>query len=192
MINTTGGTRRSPKKYLRCKRYSIDSSMCTTHTICLAFLEHEVTRYMAQHIKDYYDMSRARDVLATAQTQTDGEAIKLSNEIDLTELRLAQNGEALRLLYQDRVDEVVDTVTFMKLKDVLGKEADQIRTELNLLCDRQKRVKSDPAEIDKLVNKWLGVDVLSAELVGDLIDRIEIGARQQYQFQQKIHIHWNF
>lgn len=184
---TYKGNRRS---YLRCKRYSLDKTRCTNHSIRLDLLEELVLKHLKLQITRYYDASRIKSLLT--QEQHTQRTAALKEERNHIHLELERRSKAMRDLYLDKSNGLIEQEQFVEMNRGYLEE----QTILN------KRKSTLEAELERLANfddckgamgTWdQNLEMLMRSLAVCCIDTVEIGQRNPSNGEQAIRINWLF
>lgn len=177
--------------YLRCKLYSAEKALCSSHTIRLDILEAQVQSLLRAFVDRYWDECCMEEIAAGGAAKQEDEL--LGKEIKLLYREVERRNKALGSLYLDRSQGILDTAQFLELNRAYLAEKTELQKRIALLSSRQLEAGGHcetPKQIAQRLKRWLIFDTLPRELAAEFIDSVEIGERDPGTGIQKIHIHW--
>lgn len=192
MVKVSNTYKEERRSYLRCKLYATDKRLCSNHSIRLDALEEQVLALLRQYM-EYYDRGAAEALLTDDRTEK--KKTSLQREVKNLTLEVERRSKALRDLYLDKSQGLLDEEQFKDLNQdyLAGRAAFQKR--LTTLSDELTEMEArgnNRHELREKLAHWLDFDRLSRELVAELIDWIEVGQRDPETGIQAIHINWLF
>ncbi|MBR4026803.1 MAG: recombinase family protein [Lachnospiraceae bacterium] len=193
MIKTGGGY-----GYLRCQLANKSRNQeCTTHGIRLATIENVVQVKIQELVnnvlyEDKYLLELEQEVQRDNGKDYMKQYQKKIKEIDVRKEEISKH---MKMLYQDRLQEVISYDMFCQLKDNfdtelhnLNEKRKSLLEELELREQEQKARKN----LSEVVQRYTDYSTLTYAIVNDFIDYIEIGEKQKETGEQEIVIHWRF
>lgn len=193
MVKVSSTYKEARRSYLRCKLYATDQRLCSNHAIRLDALEEQVLVLLRQYIEEYYDRG-ATEALLTSD-RADQKKTSLQREVKNLTLEVERRSKAMRDLYLDKSQGLVDEEQFKELnqgylveKAAFQKRLTALSNELTQMEDRD----NDQQELREKLAHWLDFDRLSRELVADFIASVKVGQRDAQTGTQPIHINWLF
>lgn len=182
--NTYKGERRS---YVRCKRHTQGASLCSSHALRLDALEEAVLTLIREYLLSVEEPERFLPVL---QKQAD-ECVAETRELARLTQERARREKALRELYLDKVQGVLDEVQFYSFQEAYQSEIESLQKRMEsvqaCLCTQPEEKGQD---LQALLKETLCPLELTRELCALLVDYIELGERDLETGRQQIHIHW--
>ena len=110
--------------------------------------------------------------------ETGGQEKKLEVEKNKIQRKLDTIGKLIKKLYEDYIEGILTTENYQTLVNEYQKEQVELKERLEKITDliNQKTTETDNIKkFKEVANKYLDFKVLTAELVNNLIDHIEIG-----------------
>lgn len=192
-----GGTMRSSKSrgrhYLQCRNRYVDRDACPGAFIPVKLLEEVVLREIKHLSSKYLD----REALSTAialQNPLEAKRTVLEDTISSRKKKLGEYASALRKLYMDRVNGVLDEESFSLLLNELNQNKSHLETLISADENRLKQLSAqDTVEFSsEQLERCLNPKLLTRDMVELLIDYITVGRRAPGAKAPPIEIHWNF
>ena len=188
-LNRRGGKR---YKYLRCSMVDKDPSICGGHYIRLDVLEEIVLQRLKTYLKQTNDQI-IQDSLANQEV--DRSKRKLEQELKSVELQIAKNHKVIESLYEDKVSGLISPEQFLEFstsfqheKEVIYNRKKHLQGQLNDL----KSTKNANDVLSEKISQYKNVKVLTARLVNEFIEYIEVGNKDKVSGTQPIMIHWRY
>ena len=178
-------------RYLRCPTRQVDKRKCEGSFISERVLEKTVLKELILLINRYISIDELEENIIFKQLNNEKENIK--KEIMQYQASINKYNKALKDLFLQKVNEIITQDEFVLLNKELKKDKDDIEI---LLRNKQKKLLILSNENDvlnskkQLLEKYIDIKVLSRPIVENLIDYIEIGAKDSITKQKNIEIHW--
>ena len=178
-------------RYLRCPTRQVDKSCCKGSFISENVLKRTILKELNTLIDQYLNVDKFEENIILKQFKDERETLK--KEISQYQANLDKYAKALKELFMQKVNGVINQDEFIILNDELKKDRQDIET---LLQGKQKRLSelANEQEVLKskkqLLQKYVNVTELSREMIDSLIDYIVIGARDPITRKKNIEIHW--
>ncbi len=183
-------------KILVCRNHFLRPEVCT-HNHQISY--HTLYDIVLENIKAFaktMDSGKLMDSLSkklSKQKKTD----KLENEKAKTASRLSQLAKITKKLYEDNACEVLDTDSYRAFLSEYQQEQKQLSQRLSEI-EAELNQKDEYAEnlrrLSEAVNGYTQVETLTADMVNQLIERIEVGNLETVndEKRQSVRIVWRF
>jgi site-specific DNA recombinase len=179
-------------KYLRCPVGDVSSKHCGGARIPLDLLETHVLQQINALCCEYYDESLVMGQV-TIKNSAELEMHACREELSMLEAKAEEHSKALLALYTDKVKGTVPEGIFEVLSNQLMKETGQTQQQKERLIERigllEQRLVNAQSKAD-IINSYRQFNALTRELVGELIERIEVGRRDAQTNSIKVKIFW--
>ena len=165
--------------FYNCGRYQMYQD-CTLHYIRMYVIEEIVLEQvrrvcrMAQSDEEEF----ARMVRKRMDSQEETEQRKREHALTETQLRLAEIDHIIDQLYEDKVAGTLSAERFSRMLSRYEEEQAQLAEKNEELRNAVNKARKESGAVDqflRLVRETTCPDVLTPELVGNLIDRVEVG-----------------
>ena len=165
--------------FYNCGRYQMYQD-CTLHYIRMYVVEEIVLEQvrrvcrMAQADEEEF----ARMVRKRMDSQEETEQRKREHALTETQLRLAEIDHIIDQLYEDKVAGTLSAERFSRMLSRYEEEQAQLAEKNEELRNAVNKARKESGAVDqflRLVRETTCPDVLTPELVGNLIDRVEVG-----------------
>ena len=171
----------------------MDRDACPGAFIPAKLLEEVVLREIKHLSSKYLD----REALSTAialQNPLEAKRTVLEDTISSRKKKLGEYASALRKLYMDRVNGVLDEESFSLLLNELNQNKSHLETLISSDENRLKQLSAqDTVEFSsEQLERCLNPKLLTRDMVELLIDYITVGRRAPGAKAPPIEIHWNF
>ncbi len=188
-LNRKGGRK---YKYLRCSMVDKDPRICGGHYIRLDELEKIVLKGLKVYLKKTSDQI-IRDSLGNQEV--DRNRRKLEQEIRTVDLQIRKNQKVAESLYEDKVSGIISSEQFLEFNASLQNGKKILNSRKNYLLDQINVLKSTKNAKDLLcekINQYKKVETLTARLVNEFVDYIEVGRKDKTSGAQSVVIHWKY
>ena len=165
--------------FYNCGRYQMYQD-CTLHYIRMYVIEEIVLEQvrrvcrMAQADEEEF----ARMVRKRMDSQEETEQRKREHALTETQLRLAEIDHIIDQLYEDKVAGTLSAERFSRMLSRYEEEQAQLAEKNEELRNAVNKARKESGAVDqflRVVRETTCPDVLTPELVGNLIDRVEVG-----------------
>ena len=165
--------------FYNCGRYQMYQD-CTLHYIRMYVVEEIVLEQvrrvcrMAQADEEEF----ARMVRKRMDSQEETEQRKREHALTETQLRLAEIDHIIDQLYEDKVAGTLSAERFSRMLSRYEEEQAQLAEKNEELRNAVNKARKESGAVDqflRVVRETTCPDVLTPELVGNLIDRVEVG-----------------
>ena len=165
--------------FYNCGRYQMYQD-CTLHYIRMYVIEEIVLEQvrrvcrMAQADEEEF----ARMVRKRMDSQEETEQRKREHALTETQLRLAEIDHIIDQLYEDKVAGTLSAERFSRMLSRYEEEQLQLAEKNEELRNAVNKARKESGAVDqflRVVRETTCPDVLTPELVGNLIDRVEVG-----------------
>ncbi len=178
-------------RYLRCPTRQVDKSSCIGSFISEKVLKRTVLKELNLLIEQYLNVEQLEENVILKQFRNNKELLK--KEISQYQANVNKYGKALKELFMQKVNESITQEEFVSLSAELRKDREHIETlltekknKLLELNNEQETLKSKK----ELLQKYVNVTELTREMIDNLIDYIEVGAKDPITKKKTIEIHW--
>ena len=179
--NATG--RKAQYTYYVCHRsrsYSEGSKDCTAHSIRKEIIEQivlaDIQRVLAMardHEGNFIEAAGR-----SARKKTEQSVKRAKTEYTKAEKRVQQLDEIINQIYEDKVSGELSTERFTKMLVKYEKEQTELTVRMDFLRPVLEKAEEDVQGINKflrLVKRFTEITELTAEVVSEFIERIEVG-----------------
>lgn len=198
MIKSGGVREDKNDSYLRCQLANKSRKKeCTNHNIRFSAIESNVLRRIQEIVNDVLTNDNYMSELEKMIQKNNfiNREQEKKNNIKEINLKKDEISRSMKILYSDRLNNVISYDMFCQLKDDFDKELNKLNSQIEKieeelhLYELQKKAKED---IYQVVKRHTDYTKLTHSIVNDFIDYIEIEERDKNTNKQGIIIHWNF
>lgn len=193
-----GGAMRSTmsrgRHYLQCARHAAAPDACIGSFIATDRLEDMVLTQFRQFCTEYLNTETLSRKIKP-QSDIQNHITRLRTQLARCEARCAQDADALRSLYLDKVKGLLSEQDFHTLscgfsdeRARIAKELDALRAQLHTLEQRREQENDASA----CIARYLPPSHLTRELVDFFLSSVDIGKRISGTRYVPIELHWNF
>lgn len=196
-----GYTMRSGKahadtRYLKCSSRYINQTFCRGGYINVENLKRIVFKELQEMIKQYLDEDAAEQYIQIKNESTEQKK-SVQKQLGQLQGKLDNANYSLRMLYQDRVNNIITPEDFSRLSASFKEELQKTEEALKLYQDQLAEI---DAQEKKRVSKreilleMMDIKELNHDIVNTLIDYIEVGRRKEHapKYDVPVVIHWKF
>ena len=179
-------------KYLRCPKGDVSRMQCAGCRINLEQLEKRVLQEINSLSRQFFDEQLVAERVTVRDT-SEAELQVCQDELNAVSAKANEHDKARLALYLDKVRGIVSEADFNTLNTLLLRESDSISMQkaglerrMQLLEEnrKNKRSKSD------IIGRYRHFEALNRAMVGDFIDRIEVGRRDPETKAIRVNIIW--
>lgn len=165
--------------FYNCGRYQMYQD-CTLHYIRMYVVEEIVLEQVRRicRIAQADEEEFARMVRKRMDSQEETEQRKREHALTETQLRLAEIDHIIDQLYEDKVAGTLSAERFSRMLSRYEEEQLQLAEKNEELRNAVNKARKESGAVDqflRVVRETTCPDVLTPELVGNLIDRVEVG-----------------
>lgn len=178
-------------RYLRCPTRQVDKSSCIGSFISENVLKRTILKELNLLIEQYLNVDQLEEKVILNQFRNDKEQLK--KEIAGYQANINKQSKAIKNLYMDKVNGIITEEQFIEFNtDFQSKKQDveavlaEKQKKLLELNNEQETLKSKR----ELLQKYVNVTELTREMIDNLIDYIEVGAKDHITKKKTIEIHW--
>ncbi len=178
-------------RYLRCPTRQVDKSSCQGSFISENVLKRTVLKELNLLIEQYLNVDQLEEKVILNQFRNDKEQLK--KEIAEYQANINKQSKAIKVSYMDKVNGIITEKQFIEFNTDFNKQKENIELiiaekskKLAELEDEQETLKSKR----ELLQKYVNVTELTREMIDNLIDYIEVGAKDPITKKKTIEIHW--
>ena len=177
--------------YLRCKLYA-DSGrekLCTRHSVRLDQLIDLISDRIRYYVQTCYQLD-PRDLQPRKDTRREA----LEQEQKNLTAQLEKRSQALKTLYLDRVAGILSGDQFVELNQTFLDEKSRLEGRLEQIGSElaEREHSKNQAELMERALELLKLETVPRELVAGLVERIEIGEKDQATGRQEVKVFWRF
>ena len=182
---------RSKRAYLRCKLYA-DSGrekLCTRHSVRLDQLIDLISDRIRYYVQTCYQLD-PRDLQPRKDTRREALEQEQKNLI----AQLEKRSQALKTLYLDRVAGILSGDQFVELNQTFLDEKSRLEGRLEQIGSELagREHSKNQAELMERAQELLKLETVPRELIAGLVERIEIGEKDQATGRQEVKVFWRF
>lgn len=184
--------------YLRCQLANKSrQKQCTNHMIKFSEIENIVKRRMNEMVECVLKNETYINEIENGLQEKKYKTIEKEKKKEMEEVNSKKEkiSKSMKMLYADRVSNVISYEMFCQLKDEFDVELCKIKKkekELKEELDQLKEEKKLQKSVDQIIQRHINYSNLTYEVVNDFIDYIEIAEKDKEQKKQEVIIHWNF
>ena len=178
-------------RYLRCPTRQVSKSSCDGSFISENVLKRTILKELNLLIEQYLNVDQLEEKVILNQFRNDKEQLK--KEIARYQANINKQSKAVKTLYIDKVNGIITEEQFIEFNTEFNKQKESLEAviakrnkKLAELENEQETLKSKR----ELLQKYVNVTELSREMVDNLIDYIEVGAKDPITKKKTIEIHW--
>lgn len=176
-ISVTPRRKKDNRCYTICNYYRtyINDKVCTTHSNNYDILEKIILETLKKCCLNYIDKKYIKDKVI--YSLDDNNEIIIKKEIDNLIKEIKQINSNLDTIYIDKLNKNINNEQFERIKNRLELDLDNKQKKynelINLLNDKSNDENKN-ISINRYVDKFLSMNLLTRELIVNLIERIEI------------------
>ena len=185
------------QEYYLCSTYRKDRALCTTHSIRRVVLEEIVLRnlreaiqYVSQHEDDF--IQQAADQSLREQNK---ELAQKKDDLSRSQKRIAELDVIIKRLYEDNISGKLSDERFIKLSHDYELEQMNLTNIVETLRQeirKQEQQKVNVKQFIAVVRKYTDMQQLTASVLREFIDHIEVSQTDKQTKTRKIKIVYNF
>lgn len=178
-------------RYLRCPTRQVDKSSCIGSFISENVLKRTILKEINLLTEQYLNLDQLEEKVILNQFRNDKEQLK--KEIAEYQANINKQSKAVKTLYMDKVNGIITEEQFIEFNTDFNKRKESL--ELNI-AEKSKKLAELENEQETLkskkeiLQKYVSVTELTREMVDNLIDYIEVGAKDPITKKKTIEIHW--
>ena len=185
------------QEYYLCSTYRKDRALCTTHSIRRIVLEEIVLRnlreaiqYVSQHEDDF--IQQAADQSLREQNK---ELAQKKDDLSRSQKRIAELDVIIKRLYEDNISGKLSDERFIKLSHDYELEQMNLTNIVETLRQeirKQEQQKVNVKQFIAVVRKYTDMQQLTASVLREFIDHIEVSQTDKQTKTREIKIVYNF
>ena len=185
------------QEYYLCSTYRKDRALCTTHSIRRVVLEEIVLRnlreaiqYVSQHEDDF--IQQAADQSLREQNK---ELVQKKDDLSRSQKRIAELDVIIKRLYEDNISGKLSDERFIKLSHDYELEQMNLTNIVETLRQeirKQEQQKVNVKQFIAVVRKYTDMQQLTASVLREFIDHIEVSQTDKQTKTREIKIVYNF
>ena len=177
--------------YLRCRLYADSGSkrLCTRHSVRLDQLVDLISERIRYYVQTYYRLDPA-DLLPQRDTRREA----LEQERKALTAQLEKRGQALKMLYLDRVAGLLGEEQFIELNQSFLQEKSRLERRLAVIGEELAEWEHPEQQYERIerAQELLKLERVPRELVVGLVEKIEICEKNPETGQQEVRVTWRF
>lgn len=194
------GHKRGKKTYaywLCGNRYGTARTLCNNNKLIKENDVYElIITEINQQLKNYYDKTLIEEKYYEYKVANslEDEIRILNKEKQSIEKNISKKKNTIALLYEDRVNGIIDVSEFSIIKDKNNMDINnyqerlkQIEKELNSLNQK----KTEKLDTEKILKKYKNIEILNRTILDEFISKIHVGYYNPETNTRKIEIEWN-
>jgi hypothetical protein len=194
----TYGERQSIGRY-SCNTYK-NNRNCTPHNISYKALYEFVLEEIQNQIKKakVFDGDTEAYIKSLLESISEDNLTQIKSEVTKAKNRLSDIGKITKKMFEQSALGAISDEQFSELTADYTKESAELRAKINSLNDKIAKngeLTNGAEAFSKIIGKYENVETLTAELVGDFIDKIVVfeatGARTKNR-EQRIDIYYRY
>ena len=182
------------RHYLKCETKHVAKDACQGSFISVEVLEKAVIDQLHAVINQYLDKDGVEKQVEI-KNDLNEKCEKIKAEITAYEKKIDEYAKGIKELYLDKVKGIISEGEFLQFSRDFNKEKERLevlvieaRKQLEAL---ERKIKS-PNNRRQIIEEYTNITSLNREMVGKLVDFINVGKRSPETKQIPIEIHWNF
>ena len=184
--------------YLVCrtKHDSGGLSCINKKSVRYDYLETVVMDEINKILKNYYDKCKVEQnyYARKVQNETENKIFALKEEMLKARKVVEKKEKALAMLYDDRVNGIIDDSEFSFLKNKNKAEKDDCENRLKIIeteIQKLEKEKEKKADKEKIIRKYKKITKLNRVIVDEFIKKIEVGCVDPTTKKRKFQFIWN-
>lgn len=184
--------------YLVCrnKHDSGGLSCINKRSVRYDYLETVVMDEINKILKNYYDKCKVEQnyYAKKVESQTENKILALREEMIKARRVVEKKEKALAMLYDDRVNGIIDDSEFSFLKNKNKAEKDDCENRLKIIeqeIQKLEQEKEKKADKEKIIKKYKKITKLNRVIVDEFIKKIEVGCVDPITKKRKFQFIWN-
>ena len=185
------------QEYYLCSTYRKDRALCTTHSIRRVVLEEIVLRNLReaiQYVSQYEDdfIQQAADQSLREQNK---ELAQKKDDLSRSQKRIAELDVIIKRLYEDNISGKLSDERFIKLSHDYELEQMNLTNIVETLRQeirKQEQQKVNVKQFIAVVRKYTDMQQLTASVLREFIDHIEVSQTDKQTKTREIKIVYNF
>ena len=177
--------------YLRCRLYADSGSkrLCTRHSVRLDQLVDLISERIRYYVQTYYRLDPAA-ILPQRDTRREA----LEQERKALTAQLEKRGQALKMLYLDRVAGLLGEEQFIELNQSFLEEKSRLERRLAVIGEELAEWEHPEQQYERIerAQELLKLERVPRELVVGLVEKIEICEKNPETGQQEVRVTWRF
>ncbi|WP_373163927.1 recombinase family protein [Agathobaculum sp. Marseille-P7918] len=185
------------QEYYLCSTYRKDRALCTTHSIRRVVLEEIVLRNLReaiQYVSQFEDdfIQQAADQSLKEQNK---ELVQKRDDLSRSQKRIAELDVIIKRLYEDNISGKLSDERFIKLSRDYELEQTNLTNIVETLrqeIKKQEQQKVNVRQFIAAVRKYTDMQQLTASVLREFIDHIEVSQMDKQTKTREIKIVYNF
>ena len=195
------GHKENDRRYFRCTQYvNVGTHACTSHYVAYDLLYDPVLGRLQYWLAEVHTNQAAMldRLLKSGNRQRELEMKHTEKELQKAERRLKEVNNLFAKMYEDRAADRLDEDNYAMLSAKYRNEQQQLKAQTAALTEKMSKAKETRQGAElwiALINKYANIDELTAPLLNELIEKIEV--HQSYKDEngntvRDIDIHYRF
>ncbi len=178
-------------RYLRCPTRQVDKSSCQGSFISENVLKRVVLKEINSLTEQYLNVDQLEENIILKQFRNEKEELK--KEIAKHQAIIDNQSKAIKVSYMDKVNGIITEKQFIEFNADFSKK---IEEQNKIMADKKSKLAELENEQEtlkskrELLQKYVNVTELTREMIDNLIDYIEVGAKDPITKKKTIEIHW--
>ena len=184
--------------YMQCKERKRTGALICNNNRAIRYddLENLVLKQINTQIEKYYDMSQIKKKYyeKKVNNEIDNNIRILETEKNQCNTQINKKQRALTMLYDDRINGVVDALEFTLIKNQYSIDIDEYNKRIDQISNKiyeLERLKTVKKSQEKIFKKYKKLDKLTRIVIDEFIDKIYIGNIDPETNKRKFRIIWN-
>ena len=163
--------------------------LCTRHSVRLDQLVDLISERIRYYVQTYYRLDPA-DLLPQRDTRREA----LEQERKALTAQLEKRGQALKMLYLDRVAGLLGEEQFIELNQSFLEEKSRLERRLAVIGEELAEWEHPEQQYERIerAQELLKLERVPRELVVGLVEKIEICEKNPETGQQEVRVTWRF
>ena len=178
-------------RYLRCPTRQVDKSSCQGSFISENVVKKVVLKEINSLTEQYLNIDQLEENIILKQFRNEKEELK--KEIAKHQVIIDNQSRAIKVSYMDKINGIISEEQFIEFNSDFSRNIEEQKKiiankklKLAELENEQETLKSKR----ELLQKYVNVTELTREMIDNLIDYIEVGAKDPITKKKTIEIHW--
>lgn len=178
-------------RYLRCPTRQVDKSSCQGSFISENLVKKVVLKEINSLTEQYLNIDQLEENIILKQFRNEKEELK--KEIAKHQVIIDNQSRAIKVSYMDKINGIISEEQFIEFNSDFSRNIEEQKKiiankklKLAELENEQETLKSKR----ELLQKYVNVTELTREMIDNLIDYIEVGAKDPITKKKTIEIHW--
>ena len=173
-------------------KYETAKVLCDNKAINEKDIYEIVINSINNQIEKYYDKTIIEEKYFKQRTPNKDKKKELLNEKEKLEKNINKSKNVITLLYEDRVNKIINEEEFLKLKNRTEANMNISKERIKQIEKKLKIDKNEKIELEDIIRKHTKIKKLDRFIIDEFVHQINIGEYDPKTNTRQIIIEWNF